>query len=348
MHTNLDPKSLLRDERITVYFLPSLIFIASGVLSHMLISIYWGSLMNKFKQSTMARYLLISTAIVSWSMFVVLLLQYIIVIQYMDHIIDVDSTLRAYRDFFKAQTTSGYVQLALFIFSFFISLLACCVRYYYKLHWRGPSTTEAALQDTQFMDPTLGAYMYFFRAKKISGYIQWVLFISCRLCSRTFSQKRMLIVMILGYTSCVQMTSVFAFHCALYFFVNPLYTIIRVITTVVAFTLPILFIAMLLFAADYCKNWRQCEHVCSNMVDCKRLSFLFLIYTIAFSILLYINNLFAKGVKGLVAESLLSSGVLMTTIIASIVVTMLGYLTKKIIYRKFFNRIDLQLQQNPV
>ena len=271
----------------------------------------------------------------------------------MDYVIETNQTLRAYRDFFKAQTTSGYVQLASFAFSFFISLVACCcsVRHYYKLHQRGPSTTEAALQGTQFIDPTLQAYRDFFRAQTISGCIQWVLFISLFLVPyfrRLCSKKRMHFAMMLAYVLCVQMSSVFAFHCALYFFVNPLYTVIRVVTTVVAFTLPILFIAMLQFGMDYCKNWIQCEHVRSNMVDCKRLSFLLLIYTIAFSVLLYINNLFAKGVNGLVAESLLSSGVLLTTIIASIVVTMLGYLTKKIIYRKFFNRIDLQLQQNPV
>ena len=295
VHTNLDPKSLLRDERTTVYFLPALIFIASGVLSHILISIFWRSLMNKFKQSTMARYLLISTAIVSWCMFVILLLQYIIVIRYMDIIIDIDPTLHAYRGFFRAQTTSSYIQWVLFIS---LVLISCFCRL-------------------------------------------------C-LCSRTFSKKTMYFAMILGYMSCVQMTSVFAFHCVLYFFVNPLYTVIRVTTTVVAFTLPILFIAMFQFAMDYYKNWRQCEHVCSDAVDCKKLSLLLLIYTIAFSILLYINNLFAKGVKGLVAESLLSSGVLMTTIIASIIVTMLGYLTKKIIFQKFPNRIDLQLQQNLV
>ena len=84
------------------------------------------------------------------------------------------------------------------------------------------------------------------------------------------------------------------------------------------------------------------------MVDSMRLSLLLLIHIIAFCILLYMDNLFAKGVKGLVAESLLSSGVLMTTIIASITVTMLGILTKKIIYGNFPYAWKPKLQQNPV
>ena len=323
MHADLDPKSLLRDERITVYFLPVLIFIASGILSNMLIRIHQKTLIDKFKQSDMAKYLLISTTLVSWSIAIFLFIQYIVVIRYMDYIIDVDPTLRAYRDFFKAQTKSGYVQLALFIFSFLISLLSCwcSVKHYYKLHRRGPLTTQAALQGTQF---------------------------ECSFCKKNSSViiKGMYFAMISGYVSCVQMTSVFAFHCALYFFVNPLYTIIRAATTVIAVSLPVLFLIVLQSAIVCCIKWCRCPCVCCNMIDCKILFLLSVISTIAFSILLYMDNLFAKGVKGLVAESLLSSGVLMTSIIASIIVTMLGYLTKKIIYRKVPN--DLQLQQNPV
>ena len=306
-----------------MYFLPVLIFIASGTLLHMLIRIYQKTLIDKFKQSAMAKYLLISTTIVSWSIVVFLSIQYYIVIRYMDYIIDVDPTLRAYRDFFKAQTTSGYVQLALFILSFFISLLACCcsVRHYYKLHWRGPSNTEAALQGTQF------EYSY---GKKISSMVS----------------KGLHFAMILGYMLCVQMTSVFAFHCALYFFVNPLYTVIRVATTVVTVSLPILFLIVLQSTIACCIKWCRCPCVCCDVIDCVSLFLLSVVCTIAFSILLYMSNLFAKGVNGLVSESLLSSGVLMTTIIASIIVTMLGYLTKVIIYRNVSN--DLQLQQNPV
>ena len=293
----------------------------------MLIRIYQKTLIVKLNKSAMAKYLLISTAIVSWGMFVVLSYQYFIVIQYMDYVINMDQTLRVYRDFFKAQTTSGYVQFALFIFFFFTSLLACCCSvcspFHCKYHffcWRAHSTTEAAWQGA------LLEYSYF----QISSLIS----------------KGLHFVMILGYLSCVQMTSVFAFHCALYFFVNPLYTVIRVAVTVIAVSLPVLFLMVFLSTIVCCIKWCRRPSVRCDMIDCKISFLLLLIYTIAFSILLYMSNLFAKGVNGLVSESLLSSGVLMTTIIASIIATMLGYLTKKIISRKFTN--DLQLQQNPV
>ena len=118
---------------MTIYIIPVLLFVVSGLTVILYINKKRKSIREILIHSSMARCSVRSLRIVVWMGTILYLVQYYRTISYFDQNIDTNPTSHAYKDFFKLQAIFGYVHFAIFLTVFLIEApFLCCV--FYKMN----------------------------------------------------------------------------------------------------------------------------------------------------------------------------------------------------------------------
>ena len=296
VYENLKLSNLLHSEAVCIFFLPSFVFAASGIVFFLFIKSRAKSIAHIHTRSGMARYTLRSIAVASWMVSVVLLAQYISTFSYMDQYIDKDQVLRHYKKFFRAQTISGYATFVSFIVIFLIEI------------------------------PIIWILVRTMRFKKVC---------TVHYCIKVVQR----ILITTGYSGAflaVQISSVFAFFTTMLLFLNPIYTVIRVTTIMLALCLPVLFLTAI--QVLIVSGWQQ--H-CSKEAVIK-LVIAFFLGTLMFCINLYILKI---SYRGIMTDDPFAPNSIATALFTSALLAAFGYVCRKLIAQTVNIEITSSIKQ---
>ena len=128
--SHLTPERLLRSKQTTIYIIPVLLFVVSGLTILLYINKKRRSIREILIHSSMARCSVRSLMIVLWLGTILYLVQYYRTISYFDQNIDTNPNSHAYKNFFKLQAIVGYVHFAVFLTVFLTEAPFLCFIFY--------------------------------------------------------------------------------------------------------------------------------------------------------------------------------------------------------------------------
>ena len=128
--SSLTPERLMRSEMTTIYIIPVLLFVVSGLTIILYINKNRRLIRDILIHSSMARCSVRSLMVVLWIEAILNLVQYYRIISSFDQNIDTNPTSHAYKDFFKLQVFIGYLQFAVFLTVYLIEAPFLCSVFY--------------------------------------------------------------------------------------------------------------------------------------------------------------------------------------------------------------------------
>ena len=291
--SSLTPKRLLRSEQTTIYIIPVLSFVVSGLTVILYINKKRRSIRDILIHSSMARCSVRSLMIVLWMGTIAYLVQYYRTISYFDLNIDTNPNSHAYKDFFKLQAIIGYVQIAIFLSVFLIEAPFLCSAFYKMNQPVILNHRKRKCAIFKVMIATLGH---------------------------------------MGIVFFIQTLTVFMFYLAVYMFVAPLYGIILLSRGILSIAVP--FSYLTLFQVMLLEK-RKC--VCSSTSIVKVLIVVIAGIT-AFCILIFLGSVFHYHNK---VRTTFNMDDIVHSIASSILLGVLGYISKKVIYRGVKRELDI-------
>ena len=301
----LTPKQLLRNERTTIYIIPVLSFVVSGLIIVLYINKKRRSIREILIHSSMARCSVRSLMIVLWMGTLLYLVQYYWTISCFDQNIETNPNLHAYKDFFKLQAIIGYVQFAVFPAVFLIEAPFLCSVFYKMNEPVNLNHLKRKCAITKVMIATLGH---------------------------------------MGIVFFIQILTVSMFYLAVFMFVAPLHGIFslsRGISLIaIPFCLLTLFQVMLLE-----KSKRVCS--CTSIV---KVLIVVMASTLAYCIMRFWESVF-RNMNHNGIETTFKMDNIVHSIFSSVLLGVLGYICKKVIYQRVKRELDTarsELERQPL
>ena len=292
--THLTPGQLLGTGKTTIYCIPVLLFIVSGLTVILYINKERRLIREILIHSSMARYSVRSLMIVLWLETILYLVQYYRTISYFDQNIESNPTSHAYKDFFKLQALIGYVQFAIFLSVFFIEVPFLCSVFYKMNESVNLNHQKRKCAITKVILTTLGH---------------------------------------VGIVFFMQTLTVFMFYFALIFSIVPLYGIILLLKgalyTAMPFCLLTLLQVMLLEKRNYL-------HFCTSFV---KVLIVVMASTTAFCVLVFCDSVYHT--KRNEMETTFKMENIAQSIASSVILGVLGYICKKVIYQRVKKELDI-------
>ena len=289
----LTPKRLLMSKLTTIYIIPVLSFVVSGLTVILYINKKRRLIRDILIHSSMARCSVRSLMIVLWMGTILYLVQYYRTISYFDQNINTNPISHAYKDFFKLQAIIGYVQFAIFLSVFLIEAPFLCSVFYkmnepvYLNHQKRKCTI------TKVMIATLGH---------------------------------------MGIVFFIQILTVSMFYLAVFMFIAPLHGIILIsrgiLHIAIIFSILTIFQVMLLE--------KRC--VCSSTSIVKVLIVVIAGIT-AYCIFSFLGSVFYHMHRNKV-ETTLKMDNIVHSIFSSVLLGVLGYICKNVIYKRVKRELD--------
>ena len=287
-NTYLTPGHLLSSGKTTIYIIPVLSFVVSGLIIMLYINKKRRSIREILIHSSMARCSVRSLMVVLWIETILYLVQYYRTISYFDQNIDTNPTSHAYKDFFKLQAIIGYVQFAIFLSVFLIEAPFLCSVFY-----------------------------------KMNGPVNW------NHQKRKWAIIKVMIATLghMGIVFFIQTLTVFMFYFAIIFFIAPLHSIIRLskctLYIAMSFCLLTLFQVMLLEKRNY-----LCS--CTSIV---KVLIVAMASITALCILVFCDSMY-RNMHHNEIETMFKMDNIVHSIASSILLGVLGYICKKVIYQR--------------
>ena len=290
----LTPKRLLRSERTTIYIIPVLSFVVSGLTVMLYINKKRRSIREILIHSSMARCSVRSLMIVLWIETILYLGQYYRTISFFDQNIDTNPTSHAYKDFFKPQAIIGYVQFAIFL-SVFLIEAPFLFSVIYKIN--KPATMNQQKRKyaiTKAMITTFGH---------------------------------------MGIVFFIQTLTVPMFYLAVFMFVAPLHGIILLSRGILL--IAIIFCVLTLFQVILLEK-RKCVCSCTPIV---KVLIVLMAGTTAYCILKFWGSVF-RHTQNSETETTFKMDDIVHSIFSSVLLGVLGYICKKVIYQRVKKEMD--------
>ena len=279
---------------MTIYIIPVLLFVVSGLTVILYINKKRRSIREILIHSSMARCSVRSLMIVLWMGTILYLVQYYRTISYFDQNIDTNPTSHAYKDFFKLQAIFGYVHFAIFLTVFLI---------------------EA---------PFLCSVLY-----KMNEPVNW------NHQKRKCAISKVIITTLghMGIVFFIQMLTVGMFYLAVFMFVDPLHGIILlsrgILNIAIFFSILTLFQVMLL-------EKKKCVCSCTYIV---KVLIVVIASATAYCVLEFFGSIFFLMHHNEIETTFRMDNIL-HSIASSILLGVLGYICKKVIYQRVKRELD--------
>ena len=288
----LTPKGLLTTEQTTIYIIPVLSFVVSGLTVILYINKERRSIRDILIHSPMARCSVRSLMIVLWTGTLLYLGQYYRTISFFDQYIDNNQISHAYKDFFKLQAIIGYVQFAIFLTVFLIEAPFLCFDFYKMNQPVNLNHRKRKCAIFKVMIATLGH---------------------------------------MGIVVFIQMLTVSMFYLAAFMFVAPLHGIF--ILSRGMLHIAILFCILTLFQVMLLEK-RKCVCSCTSIV---KVLIVVIAGITAYCILTFLGSVFRYRNK---VKTAFNMHDIVHSIASSILLGVLGYICKKVIYRGVKRELD--------
>ena len=290
----LTPDQLLRSRRTTIYIIPVLLFVVSGLTVSLYINKKRRSIREILIYSSMARCSVRSLMIVLWMGTIQYLVQYYQTISYYDQNIETNPTSHAYKDFFKLQAIFGYVHFAIFLTVFLIEAPFLCSIFYKMNEPVNLNHQKRKCAITKVMIATLGH---------------------------------------MGIVFFIQTLTVSMFYLAVFMFVDPLHGIILlsrgILNIALFFSILTLFQVMLL-------EKRKCVCSCTYIV---KVLIVVMAGITAYCVLEFWGSVFFL-MHHKEIETAFKMDNIVHSIASSILLGVLGYICKKVIYQRVKRELD--------
>ena len=284
----LTPKRLLMSKLTTIYIIPVLSFVVSGLTVILYINTKRRLIRDILIHSSMARCSVRSLMVVLWMGTILYLVQYYRTISYFDQNINTNPISHAYKDFFKLQAIIGYVQFAIFLSVFLIEAPFLCSVFYKMNQPVNLNHRKRKCPIFKVMIATLGH---------------------------------------MGIVFFIQMLTVSIFYLAIFMFIAPLHGIILlsrgILHIAILFSILTLFQVMLL-------EKRKCVCSCTSIV---KVLIVVIAGITAYCILSFLGSVFYHMYRNNV-ETTLKIDDIIHSIATSILLGVLGYICKKVIYKR--------------
>ena len=291
--SHLTPKRLLRSERTTIYIIPVLSFVVSGLTVILYINKKRRLIREILIHSSMARCSVRSLMIVLWIGTVLYLVQYYRTISCFDQNIDTNPNSHAYKDFFKLQAIIGYVQFAIFPSVFLIEAPFLCSVFYKMNEPVNLNHRKRKCPIFKVMIATLGH---------------------------------------MGIVFFIQMLTVSMFYLAVFMFIAPLHGIILLSRGILSIAIP--FSYLTLFQVMLLE--KRCVCSCTSIV---KVLIVVITGITAYCIFSFLGSVFYH-MHGNKIETMFKMDDVVHSIASSILLGVLGYICKKVIYRRVKKELD--------